>query len=99
MGVTYERVILPVKLTAGADKASMVRGGDISDISLVKSHYCVTTVRDMKYTTQHCCDKAADGKMMALKSRMLFSELYQIMVNKVIFVGFRGSDRPNFLFW
>jgi len=26
MGVTYERVILPVKLTAGEDKASKVGG-------------------------------------------------------------------------
>jgi len=26
---------------------------------------------------------------------MLFSELYKIMVSKVIFAGFRGSDRPN----
>jgi len=30
---------------------------------------------------------------MAL-SRMLFSELYKIMVNKVSFLGFRGRDRP-----
>jgi len=26
---------------------------------------------------------------------MLFSELCNIMVNKVIFVGFREGDRPN----
>jgi len=31
MGVTYERVLLPVKLAAGADKASMVR----REISLI----------------------------------------------------------------
>jgi len=31
---------------------------------------------------------------MAL-SRMLFSELYKIVVNKVTFVGFKGGDRPN----
>jgi len=67
MGVTYERVLLPVKLTPGADKASMVRGGDFSNNWLVKSHYCVTSVRDMKYTSQQCCDKTVDGKM-ALKS-------------------------------
>jgi len=29
-----------------------------------------------------------------LKSRMLFSEWYKIMVNKFTSVGFRGSDRP-----
>jgi len=28
-------------------------------------------------------------------SRMLFSELFKIMVKKVTFVGFRGGDRPN----
>jgi len=27
MGITYERVFLPVMLTAGADKAGMVKGG------------------------------------------------------------------------
>jgi len=26
---------------------------------------------------------------------MLLSEVYKIVVNKVTFVGFRGSDRPN----
>jgi len=26
---------------------------------------------------------------------MLFSELYEIMANKVNFVGFKGGDRPN----
>jgi len=29
-----------------------------------------------------------------LISRMLFSELYKIMVNKVTFVGFRGGRSP-----
>ena len=62
-GVTYERVLLPVKLTAGADKASIVRRGDFSNIWLVKSHYCVTIVRAMKYISQHCCDKTMDRKM------------------------------------
>jgi len=42
-----------VKLTAGADKASMVRGGDFSNIWLVKSHHCVSTVREVKYISQH----------------------------------------------
>ena len=63
MGVTYGRVFLPVKLTAGTDKARMVRGVDFSNIWSVKSHYCVTTVREMKYTSQHCRDKTMDGKM------------------------------------
>jgi len=29
-----------------------------------------------------------------LISRMLFSELYKIMVSKVTFAGFKGDDRP-----
>jgi len=31
---------------------------------------------------------------MALASRMILSELYKIIVNKVTFVGFRGSIAP-----
>jgi len=34
-----------------------------------------------------------DGKN-GLRSRMLFSELYTIMVNKVTFAGFRGAIAP-----
>jgi len=34
-----------------------------------------------------------DGKM-AFKSRMLFSKLYEIIVNKVTFVGFVGAIAP-----
>jgi len=54
---------LPAKLPAGEDKANAVRGGDFSNIWLVTSHYCVTTVREMKYTSQHCCDKTTNDKM------------------------------------
>jgi len=50
MGVTYERIILPVKLTAGVDKA---RGEDLCNIWLVKSHYSVTIVTEMKYSLHH----------------------------------------------
>jgi len=31
------------------------------------------------------------GRQNGLKSRMLFSELYKIMVKKVTFLGFRGG--------
>jgi len=34
------------------------------------------------------------GRQNGLKSGMLFSELYKIMVKKVTFLGFRGGDRP-----
>jgi len=36
-----------------------------------------------------------NGRQNGLKSRMLFSELYKIMVKEVAFVGFSGDDRPN----
>jgi len=71
MGVTYERVFAR-EAQSRSDKASMARGGDFSNIWLVKSHYCVTTVREMKYTSQHCCDKTMDGKM-ALNCEYCFS--------------------------
>jgi len=29
----------------------------------VKVHYAFTTVREKKYTSQHCCDKTMDDKM------------------------------------
>ena len=38
--------------TAGADKTNnliILGGADFSNIWLVKSHYCVTTVREVKY--------------------------------------------------
>jgi len=32
---------------------------------------------------------------MTLYHEWRFTELHKIMVNKITFVGFRGSDRPN----
>jgi len=32
-------------------------GGRFQQYSAVKAHYAFTTVREMKYTSQHCCDK------------------------------------------
>ena len=43
----------------------------------------------MKDTSKHCCDKTIDDKM-AWISWVLFSELYEILVNKVTFAGFTG---------
>jgi len=36
-----------------------------------------------------------NGGQNGFISRMLFSELYKNMVNKITFVGFREGDRPN----
>jgi len=48
---------------AGSDPASKVREGGRFQYLVVKSHYGFTTVTEMKYTSQHCCDKI-DGKMV-----------------------------------
>ena len=68
-------------------------GGRFQWYLVVKTHTSFATVREIKYTSQHCCDKTMDDKN-SLISRMFFSELYKIMVNKVTFVGFRGAIAP-----
>jgi len=40
---------------------------------VAKSHYGFTAVMEMKYTSQHCCEKN-NGRQNGLLSRMLFSE-------------------------
>jgi len=75
--------------TSRADPASRVRGGIFQYYLVVEFDYGFTTVREMKYTSQHCCDKTLDGKL-ALNPRILYSELQKIMVSRVTFVGFRG---------
>jgi len=47
----------------------------------------------MQYYSQQSCDNIMDDKI-ALYRKMLFSDLCKIMVNNVIFVGFRGGDLP-----
>jgi len=54
--------------TAGVDPASKLRGrGAIgSQVSLIfdsQSYYGFTTVRQMKYTSQHRCDITMDGQI------------------------------------
>jgi len=40
-----------------------------------------------------------NGQQNGLISRVLFSELYTILVNKVTFVGFRGANAPIASLW
>ena len=61
-----------------------------SQVSLWWVHYCK---RDEIYFTALVWQN--DGWQNGAISRMLFSELYKIMVKKVTFVGIRGGDRPN----
>jgi len=52
-----------------------------------------TTAREMKYSSQHCCDKTMDGKV-ALYREWCSPNCTKIIVNTVTFVGFRGSITP-----
>jgi len=47
----------------------------------------------MNYISQHASEKN-NGQQNGPRSRMLFSELYNIIVNKATFVGFWGDDHP-----
>jgi len=80
-----------IRLYLGADPASKVGGGAISAIfgSLVslRVHYCK---RDEVYFTTVLWQDY--GRQNGLKSRMLFPELYKIMVKTVTFIGFRGRS-------
>ena len=54
-----------VKLTqfcAGADPTNKLRGRFQKYLAF-ESHYGFTTVRKMKYTSQHCCEKTIDDRM------------------------------------
>jgi len=51
------------KKGSGVDPASKFGGGQFQQYLEVKSYYQFTTPRDMKYTSQHCCDKTIDVKI------------------------------------
>ena len=64
----------------------------LSDHCMMISEWCNSCgVVEMKYSSQHCCHRTIAEKM-ALKSQMLFGELYKIMVNKFTFVGFSSDS-------
>jgi len=48
----------------------------------------------MKYASHNCCDKTIHDDEMTSSRDCFFSELYKVMVNKVIFVGFWGAVAP-----
>jgi len=76
----------------GADTASKCRGGDFRSIwqsSLITGLFCKSV--EIYFTTLLW---QKTGRQNDLISRLLFSELYIIVVKKVTFVGFR-EDRPN----
>jgi len=75
---------------AGASPASNVRMRAIllTFGNQVSSRIRSTTVREMKFTSQHCCDKTIGGNV-ALYRECCFPN-YKIMVSKVSFLGFNG---------
>ena len=86
-----------MRSSPGADPASKIKGGTISVIFSSQVSLRVYFVRGLKYTSQHRCDNKI-GRQNGLIWRMLFSELYKIVVKKVTFVGFK-EDRPNRPHW
>jgi len=68
-------------------------GGAISVIFGSQVSLRVHSVKEMKYTSQHCCDKTVDGKM-ALYRECCFLNCSKIIVKKVTFVGFRRVIAP-----
>jgi len=83
-------------MTPRADPTSKISGEAIlvifgSYVSL-RVHYCK---RDEAYFTTLL--RQINGRQNGLASRMLFSELYNTLVNKVIFLGFRGTIAPPWI--
>ena len=84
-----------VETFPGADPASKFRGA----ISVIFGtqvslwvHYCK---RDkVNFTTLLWQN---NGRQNGLIPRMIFSELYKIMTNKVILLGFRGGGAPSWI--
>ena len=76
--------IHPVSLRGGGDFSNIWQSSLITG-SLHK--------RDEVYVTTLLWQN--NGRQNGLISRLLFSELYKIMVKRVTFVGFRGGDPPN----
>jgi len=79
--------------STGADPASKFRGGrDFRNIGSQVSQRLPYCKRDEAYFTTMLWPN--NGWQNGLILRMLFSELYKIMVNKITFAGFMGGDRP-----
>ena len=65
---------------------SVNSGEAISVIFAVKSHNGFATVREMTYTSQHCCDKQWTAKWPYI-ANVVF-RIVKIMMNEVAFAGF-----------
>jgi len=65
------------------DPASKV-WGRYQQLSVVMSHNGFATVREMKYTSQHCCDKTTDDKIPLHRANLVF----RIVQNYGEYTGF-----------
>jgi len=71
----YFHLFLGYTLSSGADPASKVKGGGgrFQLYLEVKSYNSAATVREMKYTSQHSCDKTMDHPQNDLIRKCCFS--------------------------
>jgi len=73
-----------------------VRGGRVLQYLVVSPHYGFNTLRDMKYTSQHCCDKTMDGKMTLYRECCFpnCTKLWWINLLSYVLRG-RSPQRPH----
>ena len=88
----------PTKLGSctGADPVSKFRayGGRFQYYLVVISHNSFTTVREMKYASQHCCDKTIDDKTSLYREQCFpnfTNSLWQNILSQVL-----GERSPQF---
>jgi len=92
------RLTNSLSVTQSQGRIQSVRlGGRFQKYLLVKSHYGFATVRDEVYITTQLWQN--NGRQNVLVSRMLFSKLYKILVNKVTFVSLRRQSPPWIHSW
>jgi len=65
----------------------------------VKSQYEFTAVKELKHSLLYNTAETNNGQQNGLILRTLFSELFQIVVEKVTFAGFKGAIAPFLPIW
>jgi len=78
---------------AGADPANKFRGRFQYYVAF-KPHYTFTTLREMKYTSQNCCDKTMDDTM-GLYRECCFPNCKKLWWIKILSKVFGDGDCPN----
>jgi len=63
--LTFKKILSHhIDLFQGRIKPVRLGGGRFQKHLVVKSHYEFIAVREMNYTSQHCCDKTRGDKMV-----------------------------------